>query len=254
MELGDREIHLWAADTKDFPLQQLESHSLAWLSAAELAKFNRFKVQQSRHEFLLGQALLRTVLSEYMPGKPQDWKFSLQQNGKPTLAQAEEHRSVGFNLSHSDGRVILAVGRSEQIGVDLEKVREQRRISKIAERHFSPAEVEQFQKLSGAAQLNRFYELWTLKESYIKATGKGLSQSLSSFGFEFTTDSFEFWLQDGDRDEATRWQFWQLEAGETFRLALGCHAGLGRVQQLRSFAWLEFTGHHEIATEVIRSF
>ncbi len=82
--------------------------------------------------------------------------------GKP---QAE---GVHFNLSHSGGYIALAVSRTE-VGVDVERVRPSR--LRLADRVLQPDELEWMRK----APLERFFWLWTLKESVMKAVGKGLA-------------------------------------------------------------------------------
>ena len=254
MQLDTSDIHLWFADTRDFPLQQLEERCLQWLSEQERIKFAKYKVVSSRHEFLLGQFLLRTTLSDYGKNLPREWLFVLGEYGKPELSAELAVEMPCFNLTHSKGKVVLALSLQQQIGIDLEAAREQRRIRKIAQRHFSQAETEQLFALPEQSHLTRFYELWTLKESYIKATGKGLSESLCSFGFDISIDSMRFWLQNDDADEAHHWQFWQLDAGSDFCLALACRtAPHGKVRHLRTFSRQHFDHFVESKVRVLRS-
>ena len=90
-------------------------------------------------------------------------------NGKPYLAQAP-----AFNLSHSGEYVVLAVGEGE-VGTDIEKCEPAH--LKLAKRVFTPREQAWMQ----AAPMERFARLWTLKESVMKATGKGLQLDPGSF-------------------------------------------------------------------------
>lgn len=97
------------------------------------------------------------------------------ENGKPYLKEA----GVYFSLSHAGAYAVCAVGPGE-LGCDIEKLRPAR--TGVAERFFHPEEVALLHAAPDAASREGlFFRLWTLKESYIKATGKGLSQTLRSF-------------------------------------------------------------------------
>jgi 4'-phosphopantetheinyl transferase len=72
--------------------------------------------------------------------------------------------------------------------------------------------------LESKLQRQRFFDLWTLKESYIKARGKGLAIPLKSFGFRFTKDNNI--LLDEQVKEAGHWRFWQLDDTEKYKLAV----------------------------------
>ena len=90
---------------------------------------------------------------------------------------------VRFNLSHTDGLAVCAVVLKHDIGVDVEH-RQRRVVSEnIARRFFSPSEVREFESLPERMQQDRFFQYWTLKESYIKARGMGLSIPLEKFSF-----------------------------------------------------------------------
>jgi 4'-phosphopantetheinyl transferase len=77
------------------------------------------------------------------------------------------------------------------------------------EHFFSPAEVSDLEALPAPERADRFFQVWTLKESYIKAHGKGLSMPLAEFSFRFTgTRPDAIFLEPGPGDSAERWQFW----------------------------------------------
>lgn len=254
IDIAKQELHLWFADQADFPLPVLEKQCLGWLSDRELARYKRYRLEKSRHEFLLGQMLVRATLTEYQPTPPGEWVFGVVANGKPVLLQPPGKQPLYFNLTHSKGRVALALGRHNLIGIDLESLKARRRSREIADRHFSPWEVEQLLALDEAAQQARFYELWTLKESYIKATGEGLKIPLDSFGFDFNDEAVQFWLQSERQMRAEDWRFWQLDSGKDYRLALACcpdrDSTVSKIQSFRRTAIAEF---QESDTKVTRS-
>ena len=97
-------------------------------------------------------------------------------HGKPYLAS---HPGVFFSLSHSAGHVICALG-SREVGCDIEQIRPVD--LRLARRFFDPMEYEDILAAgSPQAQLERFFWYWTLKESFLKACGKGLHLPMKDF-------------------------------------------------------------------------
>lgn len=97
--------------------------------------------------------------------------------GKPYF---QDTSAPSFNISHAGNWVVCAVGDTA-IGIDVEQMKN-RPLPK-AQRLFSEQEQSWIAQKSPQEQLEAFYQLWTLKESYIKKTGCGLSTSLKDFSF-----------------------------------------------------------------------
>ncbi|MBB6019620.1 4'-phosphopantetheinyl transferase [Paenibacillus sp. JGP012] len=136
----------------------------------------RFIHQADAYRSVLGEVLTRVTLSELTGLPRKELSFSRNAYGKPCLMQDPK---VQFNVSHSGDWVALISGGTDELGVDVEKISP---IDlQIAERFFSPQENTYLAAMPADQQLNTFYRLWTLKESYIKAIGMGLSMPLNSF-------------------------------------------------------------------------
>lgn len=227
MQIEESEIHLWQLEQADFELPSLQSDCLAWLSESELKRFRRLHFDRHRKQLLLGRVLMRVALSSYDSSiAPASWSFTHNEYGKPAISEGQNRASLYFNLSHSAEKVVLAVSRFEDIGVDIECVRKPRRVAAIAQRYFSDKEAAEILLLPEDQRQSRFYDLWTLKEAYIKACGMGLAISLQHFSYGFPGDdrlTVEFDVQRNDVEGA--WQFWQLSAGSDFKLALAAKAG-----------------------------
>jgi 4'-phosphopantetheinyl transferase len=192
-------------------------HYADLLTPDESARWRRFHFPHDRHVYLIARALLKTVLAHYAGTPAADLSFVAGPFGKPAL---QGRPDLAFNLSHCRGSVAVAIGRSEEVGVDVEGLTTMRPdFVAIAERYFSPAEVRQLKALPAADQFTRFVELWTLKESYVKALGLGLSKPLDDGVFQFHADGLQF----RDRQApaaAVRWRFVLVELAASFRLAL----------------------------------
>jgi len=102
-------------------------------------------------------------------------RIRLKKNGKPYLP---EHPRLHFSLSHSE-EMVLAVFADAEVGCDIEYTR--RAELKLAEKFFRPEEYAYVAGLEGEEQDSAFFQLWTLKESFLKATGMGLGLPLNAF-------------------------------------------------------------------------
>jgi 4'-phosphopantetheinyl transferase len=254
MRLDNSSIHLWQADKADYLAAQLQADCLPWLSEKELLRYQRYQFAGSKQEYLAGQMLIRTVLSEYSDAAPPDWEIGQLENGKPFIILPELAEPIHFNLSHSEDRLVLAISRHALTGVDIESVKAKRRIEQIAARHFSAAELEQLSSLEHDEKLLRFYEFWTLKEAFIKAKGAGLKHSLQSFGFKLGKGELGFWIEQAEEPADQFWQFWQLHVSTDYCLALACRPeDSQKISQLLSFQRTSLQNYHAIDTKLIRS-
>jgi len=227
MRIEESEIHLWQLEQADFELSSLQNECLAWLTEPELKRFQRFQFDRHRKQLLLGRILMRVALSSYNKSiSPSSWNFTHNDYGKPAISEEQNSASLYFNLSHSAEKVVLAVSRCKDIGIDVECARKPRRIAAIAQRYFSDKEASQLLSLSEDQQQSRFYDLWTLKEAYIKACGMGLAIPLQHFSYGFSGgDRLTVEFDARRNDEEAAWQFWQLSAGFDFKLAVAAKAG-----------------------------
>lgn len=98
-----------------------------------------------------------------------------EEKGKPYLADYPE---IHFNLSHSGDYVCCAVS-DDPVGVDIQKKIKLR--EKLAERFFTPSEKQLLSECEELQREDLFFRMWSIKESYLKLTGEGLSGGLSGF-------------------------------------------------------------------------
>ncbi|MGR5001077.1 4'-phosphopantetheinyl transferase family protein [Vibrio celticus] len=161
------------------------------LTTDEIAKVERYRMPSSQTQALYVRNYLRKVLSSYSDLMPEAWRFEYGEKGKPSLAAEQQFKTgLNFNISHSKEHLLIAVcqreGKPVQLGVDIEHARSSTNIDSIMKHYFSDKELADLLELSKELQRERFFDLWALKESYIKATGKGLATSLRSFSFDFS--------------------------------------------------------------------
>lgn len=178
----------------------------ALMTDEERATEARFHFEKHRHLYRVTRALARTVLGAYLGVPPESLRFQANRWGRPEIAHLPP-TGLSWNLAHTDGLVVLLVAEGCTAGVDVEDVVHRRAPLAVAEDQFAPAEVASLRALPPPAQPRRFFEYWTLKESYIKARGMGLAIPLREFAFDPTAEQGPSIAFDGIDDDPADWQF-----------------------------------------------
>lgn len=251
-DLQRSEIHLWFADLNSLDRYAISSEVARWLRGEEKNRYNRYQSQRQREHFLFGRVLLKTILSKYIGCAPADLKFDIDTHGKPFL-NSDNTLPLTFNLSHSGNRIVFAVSKNQDLGVDLELIKKERAILKIAERYFSTAETRELRNLPKASQVTRFYELWTLKESVLKACGYGLSRGLSKIEFSFPTSDKLVMHSAPGSGNLTHWQSWQMKEYKNYMLAVSVKSLGIKIDNIKSFDFISFNESGVKETLIARS-
>jgi 4'-phosphopantetheinyl transferase len=216
------QIDLWLAFPDDVhDARQLDEYCRL-LTEEELCRARRYYFAKDRHCYLVTRALVRTVLSRYAEIGPAAWRFCANAYGKPSIANNHSAaRQIAFNISHTAGLVVLAVTGVDAIGVDTENMRMRQVPFDVARQFFSSSECAALHALPNGEQRERFFALWTLKEAYIKARGKGLSIALDHFSFDFPgNNGIAIAIAPQLEDSPSNWQFWQFRLGENHMVSI----------------------------------
>ncbi len=198
------------------------------LTDAEWNRCQRFAYAEGLRERLAARFMVRSVLSRYAQVDARDWRFKENAYGRPEVSEPHHATHLRFNLSHADGVVTLVVSAHYDVGVDVEGLGRRTRLA-IADRFFAPSEVDALRALPEAEQPQRFLEYWTLKESYIKARGAGMSLPLDQFAFDLTTPGRPaIRFADAFDDDPHSWQFDRLLVGNEHLVAVATRCGADR--------------------------
>jgi 4'-phosphopantetheinyl transferase len=127
---------------------------------------------------LIGHVLVYLHISRNFNIPFQKIKYIYNQFGKPHI----KGDFINFNISHSGDWVVCAFD-NKPLGIDIELVKPVD--IQVVSSFFSKEEQKRIKTIPSSLRTNSFYELWTLKESFIKAIGKGLSMDLKSFTIKF---------------------------------------------------------------------
>jgi 4'-phosphopantetheinyl transferase len=164
------EIHLWRAalDSDAWPTS-------ADLIAAERDRAARLRRPGARRRWVAARLALRGVLARYLTIAPEEIDLWIAPGGKPKLAVAGEGGKLRFNLSHSSGVALIAVGWEREVGVDVERIDSRRDVLALARRGLASDEARTIERAAPALRSNLFYAAWTRREAIAKCFGTGLA-------------------------------------------------------------------------------
>lgn len=233
MNLSANEIHLWIVQDQLVGDSQL-SEFMRLLAPEELSRYQRFLFERDKRQFLITRAALRCALSEYFSDvAPREWTFLRNDYGRPYVSNPQYTNAIQFNLSHADGMIVIAICQSGDLGVDVENLSRSCEPASLANRFFSASEATALLQMSESDQRDRFFDLWTLKESYIKACGMGLAIPLGSFSFSLVPNNPSIEFESEREEDWSSWRFWQFQGDTTHRIALAYFEAGGATPNVR---------------------
>jgi 4'-phosphopantetheinyl transferase len=158
------------------------------LSHDERERAERLISEEHRRRSLAAHAMLRAILSRYCGASPEQLVIRRTSDGKPVLS---DYPSIQFNLTHSHGRALIAVARDREVGVDLEQVRRDVDVVRLAKRFLSERDLTFIEHGDPAQRHERFLKAWVAREAVFKADGKGMTFPLHRDYLELTGDGTE---------------------------------------------------------------
>ncbi len=223
------EIHVWATTLAASPA--VLAQFAATLSPDETERANRFKFEKHRNRFIAGRGALRAILAPYFNVDASGLSFNYLENGKPALTEKFASAGIHFNLAHTGELALVAVTRVGPVGVDVESVRLIKNVDELVARFFSPRESESFQTVSAAQKPAAFFNLWTRKEAMLKATGEGITRSLSLVEVSFLPgEAARVVAISGDAQAGERWCLREVWPAKGFAGAVAVEGGTFNLQ------------------------
>ncbi|KAG0227359.1 4'-phosphopantetheinyl transferase superfamily [Mortierella sp. GBAus27b] len=174
---------------------------LSFLPKIECDRLLRFRAEDDMRRALIGRLMIHAFFVAHHGCSWGKLQFARSEANKPILVKPEHLRDVSFNISHHGEWVILAgdasVGSPIRVGVDVMDFQDQDpgqsfdAFSSEFREQFTPGEMAYMKSAphdpdapaSSKNQLKRFYRMWCLKESVVKALGTGIDYNLQSFEF-----------------------------------------------------------------------
>lgn len=201
--MEEKGLKLYTINTDAFSNEAYFKECYDCLSAYRREKTDGYRFLSDKKLSVGAGILLDRGLREYGLREP-EVRFAYGENGKPYLA---DYPHIHFNLAHS-GNMALAAFADTEVGCDIEEIKTAS--LKLAKRFFCPGEYAYIDKFAGREQDYAFYRIWTLKESFLKATGMGMRLPLDAFEFAFTRDGAVTICQNYNQEQ---YKFLQYDFG-----------------------------------------
>ena len=187
----------------------------------EWRRAGRFAVDADRVRFIATRALVRTMLSTHSGVAPGAIQLrAAEPQGRPEVDAPAEAAIWQFNATHTDGLVACVVAREVTVGIDAEVLRPNYDHARVARRFFAESEQMLLEARAPEERAHAFLDIWTLKESYLKARGAGLSLPLGQFAFDIRNDPPTVEFAPQMKDDAAAWQFHLSAPTDRHRLAV----------------------------------
>ncbi|HSL02299.1 MAG TPA: 4'-phosphopantetheinyl transferase superfamily protein [Nitrospiraceae bacterium] len=166
-------VHLWGIELDGSPA--CLERCAQWLDKEEQRRAARLVREEDRQRYVLAHGGLRAVLSRYLGIAPDLVELCRNEAGKPFVTrELRGQPPITFNLSHAQGRALIAVSQEQEVGVDLERIRPDIEVTQLSERYFAPSEHAAIMQLTQEQRTARFFRFWVAKEAVLKAQGVGL--------------------------------------------------------------------------------
>ena len=208
--IREGEVHVWHGTLEASPDA---------VTPAEESRARRMGSPRRRREFLVARGALRRVLAGALGIDPLAVSIVEGAHGKPRLG-SDRLPPIGFNVSHSGDRFVVAIALGMEPGVDIERIRARRDLAGLARRSFSPAEQEEV--AAAPKPMDAFYRVWSRKEAVIKADGRGIAIGLDRFDVNVGEPPalLDARWEGAVPGEAAQWSLHSLEAPSGYAAAL----------------------------------
>ena len=187
------------------------------LSHGERERASRMRRRPDR--WIVARSSLRRILGGCLGRDPREIELRAEPSGKPELVTPGDVPRPHFNLSHS-GEIVLIAVADAPLGVDVEQVGDPPDLPAM-ERHVLRAdEVAGLEALRDTRRTEAFISIWTRKEAYLKARGRGLGR-LRRVSVNVSPDEPAVLIcDDDDPGAAANWTLIDLPVAGADRAAL----------------------------------
>jgi len=179
-QLRGNDVHAWVLDLQA-NADEVRGYA-EWLSADEHARSEQYRQTRDRDHFIVRRGKLREVLGGYLDQSPGQLRFGRSDHGKPHLVMPAA--DIRFSVSHSGDVAVFGFALGHELGVDVERMRDDIDVEQIASVFFSATEQAQLGELTTDRHREGFYRSWSCKEAFVKSLGTGLSHPLHDFDVE----------------------------------------------------------------------
>jgi 4'-phosphopantetheinyl transferase len=196
----------WELNEKDYKILLNKIENL------ESERISKFKFMIDSIRSLSGLLISKIEISKMLELPIEEICFYRSENNKP-IFHKENFPSIDFNISHSGNLVTVIISKNYSVGIDIEKIEKNSPSLHNFLKYFldcftdfewnqilgNISDIATCDLLNEEQQneiLKRFYLNWTLKESFIKCIGKGLSYDLKQIEFKIEDVNIELYINN----------------------------------------------------------
>ncbi len=165
----ENEIRIWQLNIADFTDVCGDFQKL--LPPGDIKRVEDYYFLKDKQSFIIRRGILYLLLNRYLKIKPDNISLVYSETGKPFLP---DYANFYFNLSHSTDRAVF-IFSDNPVGIDIEYIRDMDNFDDMAKISFSVDEYKKISSLSGINKKKLFFDIWTKRESVLKANGAGFS-------------------------------------------------------------------------------
>ncbi|OTE96514.1 4-phosphopantetheinyl transferase [Crenothrix sp. D3] len=210
--------------------QHLDNDCYALLDSHERTQADKFKNSLLQQRYIAAHGFLRNTLAQYLNEPPESLRIQKTTQSKPYLVDYPE---LAFNLSHTRNHTAVAVAKNCQLGVDIEQCKPRTSLAALVQKCFSHEEASYWQQLPEAEQTREFYQFWTRKEAFVKATGFGIALGLRECAINPDKPQ-SFLAVPANCGLASDWQYRDIAIGEGICAALVANKTIATVKIIHS--------------------
>ena len=188
-----------------------------FLDPAEQDFASRLKRRDTQKRYIASHALARDMMAELTGIDPDRQVYTANDNGSPAFTDTKTGAQLPISISRTDGLVACGFCLGVDFGIDIECLLPANADQQLVAAMFSKPEQEMLTDLSEDQFVDEFFQVWTLKEAYVKAEGQGLSLPLDDFAFTLDPPDIHFLSEDGRNK--TDWAFVTLKPTDQYRLS-----------------------------------
>jgi len=195
-----------------FDLDKLRS----LLTVPEAERADRYVFEADRRRSIAARGLLRLQLGRYLGVDPKHVSLYSGRFGKPSVSAPIE-----FNVTHSDDYVAFAFASRSRVGIDIQKIENDKDIVELSKRCLTVGELDELRLLPQEQRTAAFYLLWSRKEAFLKGTGFGLTRSMQDVEVSMSRGRGSLLLGVAwDQTEVQRWSLCHLEITPQYAAAV----------------------------------
>jgi 4'-phosphopantetheinyl transferase len=142
---------------------------MAIIPREQRERVERFQSEHDRTKKLIARSYLFQYCKKHYG--LEDFSFVYGEYQRPSFRET----AINFSISYSQDMIAIALSTQEVVGLDIECLDASRVSENVASEFMTSDELLIFSERGGDEQVRFFYQVWTAKESFLKAQGSGLT-------------------------------------------------------------------------------